>query len=113
MLAPISPALESGDSGQRAANERARELDLVRRPRERRGARGGGAAGGGAGRAPLVAEVRVLAMPPLLRGAALAAGEPGGNLEPPVPAARRLEEVAADRAHRAELGRRGEPAGLA
>ena len=36
-----------------------------------------------------------------------------GKLEPPVPAARRLEEVAADRAHRAQLRRGREAAGLA
>ena len=47
------------------------------------------------------------------RVAAVAAVQPARELEPPVPAARRLEEVPADRAHRAQLRRRREPARLA
>ena len=39
--------------------------------------------------------------------------EPARVAEPPVPAARRLEEIAAERAHVPELRRRREPARLA
>ena len=61
----------------------------------------------------LVPEERVLAMLPVLRVAAVAAVQVAGEIEPPVPAAGGLEQVAADRAHVAELGRGGQPARLA
>ena len=61
----------------------------------------------------LVAEERVLAVLALPRVAAVAAVQVARELQPPVPAARGLEQVAADRPCRAELRRRGEPAGLA
>src|SRR5207244_12301708 len=64
-------------------------------------------------RAEVVREDRVRAMLALLCVTAVAAVQPARVLEPPVPAARRLEQVAADRAHVAELRRRREPAGLA
>ena len=63
--------------------------------------------------AALVAEDRMLAVGARLREAALAAVEPARELQPPVPAARRLQEVAADRPHRPHLRRGGEAAGLA
>ena len=63
--------------------------------------------------AELVAEERVLAVLARLRVAAVAAVEEAGKVEAPVPAPRRLQQVAADRAHVAELGRGGEPARLA
>src|SRR5207248_10748074 len=52
----------------------------------------------------------MLAVP---RVAAVAAVQTAGVLEPPVPAARRLQEVPADRAHVPQLWRRREPARLA
>ena len=64
------------------------------------------------GRAEVVREDRVLAVLALARVAAVAAVEPARELQPPVPAARRLEQVAADRAHVAELRRGGEAARL-
>ena len=63
--------------------------------------------------AELVAEERVLAVLARLGVAAVAAVQVAGKVEAPVPAARGLQEVAADRAHVAELGRGGEPARLA
>src|SRR6266536_2005019 len=63
--------------------------------------------------AALVAEDRVLAMGALARVAALAAVQEARELEPPVPTPRRLEEIAADRPHRAKLRRRRNGAGLA
>ena len=50
---------------------------------------------------------------PFPREAAVAAVQVARKLQAPVPAARRLEEVAADRAHRAQLRRGRERAGLA
>src|SRR5438128_10980053 len=69
-------------------------------------------------RAEVVREDRMLAMLALLRVTAVAPPvaatvQSARILEPPVPAARRLEQVAADRAHVAKLRRRREPAGLA
>ena len=55
----------------------------------------------------------MLAVLPGLREADVAAVQPARELEPPVPAARRLAEVAADRPHRAELRRGGLRARLA
>src|SRR4051794_36370616 len=63
-------------------------------------------------RAHLVAEDRVLSVLAGLGVAAVAAVEEAREVEPPVPAPRRLEEIAADRAHRAQLRRRGEPTRL-
>src|SRR6266566_9534663 len=57
------------------------------------------------GCALVVAEDRVLALRAVSREARLAAVQPAIEAEPPVPAARRLQEVAADRPHRAELWR--------
>src|SRR3954468_6718978 len=64
-------------------------------------------------RAEVVRENRVLAMLSFPRVTAIAAVEAAWIVEPPVPAAGRLEEVAADRPHIAKLRRRGEAAGLA
>src|SRR5215208_5769890 len=64
-------------------------------------------------RAALVAEDRVLAVDALARVAAVAAVQEAWVLQPPVPAARRLEQIPADRAHRAQLGRGGQRARLA
>src|SRR5438093_11983878 len=55
------------------------------------------------GRALLVAEDRVLALRPVLCEAFLAAVQPAVEAKPPVPAARRLKEIATDRPHRAQL----------
>src|SRR6185436_13481475 len=63
--------------------------------------------------AALIAEDRVFAVGTVAGEAALAAVKPAVEAEAPVPAARRLEQVAADRAHRAELRRGGLRAGLA
>src|SRR5512133_3644796 len=51
-------------------------------------------------------------MCPLARVAAVAAVEEARELQPPVPAARRLEQVAPDRPHRAQLRRGRQRAGL-
>jgi hypothetical protein len=64
------------------------------------------------GRATLVAEDRVLAVLAVPRVAAVAAVQVAREVEPPVPAARGLKEVAADRAHVAKLRRGGEAAGF-
>src|SRR5207245_1967661 len=61
----------------------------------------------------VVGEDRMLAVLPLAGVTAVAAAEVAGIVEPPVPAAGRLEQVAADRAHVAELRRGGGGAGLA
>src|SRR6266550_7508456 len=53
-----------------------------------------------------VAEDRMLAVCAFLREAPVAAVEPAVEAKPPIPAARRLQEVAADRPHRAQLRRR-------
>src|SRR5207253_8357632 len=63
----------------------------------------GGDIGWMRGRAEVVREDRMLAVLALLCMAAVAAVQAAGVLEPPVPAARRLEQVAADGAHVAEL----------
>src|SRR3989442_10512821 len=55
----------------------------------------------------------MLAVLALLRVAAVTPMQPAWVLQSPVPAAGRLQQVAADRAHVAELRRRGEPARLA
>src|SRR4051794_33249532 len=55
----------------------------------------------------------MLAMLSFPRMAAITAVETAGIVQAPVPAARRLEQVPADRSHVAKLRRRGEPAGLA
>ena len=65
------------------------------------------------GRAEVVGEDRVLAMLALACVTRIAAVQAAGELEPPVPAAGGLQEVAADRADRAQLRRRGEAARLA
>ena len=77
--------------------------------REQRGRRVGGVRRG----AEVVPEERMLAMLPVARVARVAAVQSARELEPPVPAAGRLEQVAADRAHVPELRRRGQPARLA
>ena len=64
-------------------------------------------------RAALVAEDRVLAVLPGLGMAHVAAVEIAGKLEPPVPASGRLQQVSAQRAHRAQLRRRSERARFA
>src|SRR6187397_2672481 len=64
------------------------------------------------GRAVAVAEERMLAVLAGARVAGLASVQPARELEAPVPAARRLEEVAGDRAHVPELRARGEAAGF-
>src|SRR5512141_2116235 len=64
-------------------------------------------------RAEVVREDRVLAVLAVARVAAVTAVEAAVVAEPPVPAPRRLEEVAAERAHVAELRRRRKPARLA
>ena len=51
----------------------------------------------------VVGEDRVLAVDAFLREAAIAAVEPAGKAEAPVPAPRRLEQVAGDRPHRPQL----------
>ncbi len=98
---------------RKAVEVRERQLASVCQERSVKGEEGGGRIRGVRRRARRVRDDRVLSMHPLAGKAAVAAVEPAGVLEPPVPAARRLEEVAADRAHRADLGRRREPAGLA
>ena len=65
------------------------------------------------GRAVVVREDRMLAVLASPRVAAIAAVQAAGIFQPPVPAARRLEQVAADRAHVAELRGRRKPARLA
>ena len=81
-----------------------------RRPeRNERGRHIGGVRGG----TEVVREDCVLAVLALACMAAVAPVETARILEPPVPAARRLEQVAADRAHVAELRGRSEPARLA
>src|SRR6185437_3696027 len=52
-------------------------------------------------------------MCPLARVTAVAAMEKARELQPPVPAARRLEQIAPDRPHRAQLRRGRERTGLA
>ena len=64
-------------------------------------------------RAVVVREDRVLAVLPFARMTTVAAVQATRILQPPVPAAGRLQKVAADRAQVAQLRRRGEPAGLA
>src|SRR3954468_22718556 len=64
-------------------------------------------------RAEVVREDRMLAMLSLARMAPVAAVQPARILEPPVPAARRLQQIAADRSHIAQLWRRREAAGFA
>ena len=49
----------------------------------------------------------MLAVCAVLRETPLSTVEPAVEAEPPVPAARGLQEVAPDRPHRAQLGRRG------
>src|SRR5690242_21552413 len=61
----------------------------------------------------LVAEDRVLAVLARLGVADVAAVEVAGKLEPPVPAAGRLQQVPAQRAHRPQLRRSRKRAGLA
>ena len=61
----------------------------------------------------LVAEERVLSVLAGLGVAAVAAVQVAGKVEAPVPAARCLKQVAADRPHVAELRRGGEPARVA
>src|SRR4051794_37227607 len=63
--------------------------------------------------AEAVREDRVLAVLAVTGMAAVAAVQPAREVESPVPATGRLEEVAAERAHVPELRRRREPAGLA
>jgi hypothetical protein len=63
--------------------------------------------------AKVVREDRVLAVFALTGVAAVAPVEAARVLQAPVPAAGRLEEIAADRAHVAELGGGCEPARLA
>ena len=60
--------------------------------------------------AEVVGEDRALALLAVARLAGVASVQAARVGEPPVEAARRLEEVAADRAHVPELRRRGEPA---
>jgi hypothetical protein len=60
-----------------------------------------------------VPEDRVLAVLALLRMAAVAPVEVAREVKSPVPAAGRLPEVAAERAHVPELGRGGQAAGFA
>ena len=72
----------------------------------------GGDVGGMRGGAPFVPEDRVLAMRAGLGVARVAAVQVARKLQAPVPAARGLEQVAADRSHRAELRRGSEAAGL-
>src|SRR5207245_1827335 len=80
-----------------------RQLPLCRaQPRAEREQRRGDV-GGMRRRAEVVCEDRVLAVFALLGVAAIAAVQPAWVLKAPVPAARRLEQVAADRAHVAEL----------
>jgi len=57
------------------------------------------------GRALLVAEDRVLAVRAVSRKALLAAMQPAVEAQPPVPTSCRLQEIAADRPHRAQLRR--------
>ena len=64
-------------------------------------------------RRPVVAEDRVLAVLAVHREAAVAAVEVARKAHAPVPAAGRLAKVAADRPHRAQLGRRRRRARLA
>jgi hypothetical protein len=63
--------------------------------------------------AEVVGEDRVLAVLAFARMAAVAAVQPARELEPPVPAPCRLEEVAAERSHIPQLRARGEPARFA
>jgi hypothetical protein len=64
-------------------------------------------------RAAVIAEDRVFAVRAGLRQAPLAAVQPARKLQSPVPAARRLQQVAADRPHGSHLWRGREAAGLA
>ena len=98
---------------RKAVEVRERQLASVCSQRRVEREQGGGGIRGVRRRAGRVRKDGVLAVHSRAGEAAVAAMEPTGVLEPPVPAARRLEEVAADRAHRAELRRRREPAGLA
>jgi hypothetical protein len=66
--------------------------------------------GGMRRRAEVVREDRMLAMFALARMATVAAVQPARILQPPVPAARRLEKVAAERSHVSQLRRRSEAA---
>src|SRR5207247_4967020 len=61
----------------------------------------------------VIAEDRVLTVLAGLGVTNVAAVQIAGELEPPVPAPRRLQQVAAERAHRPQLGRRRERARLA
>src|SRR5919206_4770475 len=63
-------------------------------------------------RAPRVPEDRVLAMLTLARVTDIAAVQVARKAEPPVPAAGRLQQIAAERAHRAKLRRRRQHARL-
>src|SRR5262249_3229205 len=65
------------------------------------------------GRAEVVRHDRMLAVLPLTGVAAVAAVQAARVAEPPVPAARRREQVAPERAHVPELRRGREPARLA
>src|SRR5207248_10969701 len=81
----------------------------ARAEREQSGGRIGRVRGGAA----VVREDPVLAMLAVARVTAVAAVQAARVLQPPVPAPGRLQEVAAERAHRTQLRRRGEPARLA
>src|SRR5215212_1221886 len=64
-------------------------------------------------RAAVVSEDRVLAVLAGLGMADVSAVEIARKLEPPVPAPGRLQQIAAERAHGPQLGRRGERARFA
>ena len=69
--------------------------------------------GGMRGCAPLVAEEGVLAVLSLPGVAAIAAVQVARESQPPVPTARGLQQIAADRPRSPQLGRGREPAGFA
>src|ERR687895_66422 len=75
--------------------------------------RGAGGGGGGGGAQKTVAENGGAPVLSVAGVADIAAVQPAGELQAPVPAACRLEQVPAEGAHRPELWRRREPAGLA
>src|SRR5438445_754603 len=65
------------------------------------------------GRAVVVCEDRMLAVLTFASVAAITAVQMAGIFQPPVPAARRLEQIATERAHVAKLRRGRKPARLA
>ena len=101
---PRSAAGRAPRAGARAARRAQRRVE-----REQRG----GDVGRVRRRAEVVREDRVLAVLAVAREALVPAVQAARPVEAPVPAARRLQQVAAERAHVAELRARGEPARLA